>query len=278
MNTNGQNKVKKHVYQAFSGESLTYPGSLLTANGYIHATPPAEATPGNFPRMFSLSSDLQRHVAWNDRVLFLPDEDKLNRKKLFSKICLESTKTLLATQLLTHSLVSHSCFSKSCIRSWAHGMKVVLKTLQKWADDSVQGSRGNCRAKGRTGTVGKIDRMGGLLPPRLCGQSGKSRRSEVGMEGHAFMLTNCTSPWSGKDRASGETHWGGLKASHRNFFCWARLNTSTRTALMLIERATSWGHVSVRCWLGGNPLWMPDGESWQSMSVISIKVDNKVIA
>lgn len=63
LNANGRNKVKKHVYQAFTAESLTCPGSLPTANGYIHDTPPSRVTPGNFPRMFSLSSDLQRHVA-----------------------------------------------------------------------------------------------------------------------------------------------------------------------------------------------------------------------
>lgn len=53
MNANSWNKVKKHVYRAFSGESLTCSGSLPTAEGYIRATPPAEATPGNFPRMLA---------------------------------------------------------------------------------------------------------------------------------------------------------------------------------------------------------------------------------
>lgn len=68
---------------------------------------------------------------------------------------------------------------------------------------------------------------------------GKVRDQEVGMEGHAFMLH------VSMERRERQDTWVLKMSRSKIWFCPARLHTSARKALMLIERATSRGGVTV---------------------------------
>lgn len=81
-------------------------------------------------------------------VIFLPDKKRLNRKVISKK------HPLGVTWNPTSHFIFNS-FSRITV-VLAHEVKVVLKTLQKLADDSVQRNGGNCRGTGRTGAFGKM--------------------------------------------------------------------------------------------------------------------------